>query len=196
VKELFVWVGPVHSGKTTRALLVAERYSRMGHKLLLVRPRQSVRDYERPGRLVTKNGCEFESADVRTAPEIQVVAAVNKPTVLWIDEPMLFDDEPQLYGIVSELRRTTTILVSGLSATSELDVFGTSMAKVIAVADKVFHCRADCHRCGSLGTATRSFFTGDRKDGQIKVGGEEVYQALCPDCWTAATAHKAQPILV
>jgi thymidine kinase len=96
---------------------------------------------------------------------------------------MLFDDEPGVFQAVMDVRKQMPVLVSGCAATSELDPFGASLPRLIAVADEVHFCRADCDSCGTLGVATRSIcLTG--KNGQVLVGGEETYRPVCPTCWS------------
>lgn len=186
MQTLRIWVGPTHSEKSTRAMRAARRLER--HMPVgLIRPVRSIRSYERPGFLVTKGGEAFPSNDVHSAHKIWPIAQRFK--AVWIDEPGLFDDEPFLFECVQEMRRYWPVLVSGLSATSELGVFGTSMSKMVSVADEVEWCRADCDGCGLLSSATRSFFKPGRKEQEIVVGGEESYSALCPPCWTADTAR-------
>lgn len=184
MRELICYYGPVHSEKSTRAAHAASRLQRLGFRVVLVRPLRSVREHERlqPGRLVTKNGYSFPSTDLETAAEI--TNAASGYDVVWIDEPMLFPDEELIFDAVQRLRRDSTVIVSGLAATSELEVFGTSMPRLLAVADEVTSCKADCDKCGAFGTATRSICL-KRKDGLVLVGGEETYQATCPACWRA-----------
>jgi thymidine kinase len=81
------------------------------------------------------------------------------------------------------------VLVSGLCATSELTVFGAVMPTLMALADEVIWCMADCDWCGSLGVATRSACTVEKK-GEVLVGGESVYKAACPTCWARARNAK------
>jgi thymidine kinase len=181
VKSLVCITGPVHSEKSTTALRIANRYCRLGQAVVLIRPKCAVRAHEVPGQLKTKNGLSFPSIDVETTAG--VVPAACGYDVVWIDEPALFPDEPALYQAVQSIRRKSVVIVSGLSATSELDPFGTSMPALLAVADKIRILRADCDFCGRYGAATRSLCVRP-KSGQVLVGGEESYRAACPRCWS------------
>jgi thymidine kinase len=184
MKLLRVFAGPMSAGKTTDALQVARRYARQNMNVILVRPSLSRRSFEkRPGILSTKAGEDFPSIDLSKAQEISY--ACELADVVWIDEPAIFPDEERLVGIVTELRKTKIILISGLSATSELEPFGTSMPKLIAMADQVCWASADCDLCGTHATATRSLYIGEApKTVQVQVGGEESYVPACADCWT------------
>lgn len=193
MKELIIWTGPVHSGKSTRALLQAERYRRLGHDVVLVRPSRSVRPDptdpdtgDRPGMLVTKTGHRYPSIEVEMA--VDIVDAAEGANVVWIDEPMLFEHEHDIAEVVGRVRAFATVLVSGLAATSELDPFGRAMPRLLAVADTVHWCKADCDHCHRVNAASRSFHRAGPKSEQVRVGGAESYEALCPQCWTDATA--------
>jgi thymidine kinase len=182
MRELIVWTGPVHSGKSTHALLRAARYRRLGHDVQLVRPRISVRPEigDTMGMLKTKSGHRFPSIEIDNPTEIE--EATEGCSVVWIDEAMLFGDKDHLVpDVVAWLRRRSIVLVSGLCMTSELRVFGSAMPQLMAMADDVKHCKADCDYCNSLSTATRSVCTVE-KQGDVQVGAS-IYKAACTSCW-------------
>jgi len=199
VKSLTIWTGPVASEKTTRALRHARRLVRRGFDLpWVIRPTKSVRRHEcdengNPnGFLVTKAGERFPSVECETARGI--FDAADGCTAVWIDEPMLFDDEKRLFEVVARLRKSARILLSGCSSDSDLSPFKTSFPRLIAVADRVKFCRADCDGCGTLGTATRSICLTGKKE-QVLIGGEETYRPACPSCWTKWTDGDVSSLL-
>lgn len=196
-----VFVGPVHSEKSTKACYEAMRYRRLGHSVILLRPSSSIRtrphpdveggvdpEWDRPGMLVTKNGTSFESVDFDSIIEIESLA--QGYDVVWFDEIMLAAaSEPHLqesaFAAIQRIRMDSLVLISGLSSTSELDVFTNLMAWLLATADEIEQCRADCDACGAFAAATRSVCLRE-KIGKVLVGGEADYHAMCPSCWTAA----------
>jgi thymidine kinase len=190
MKRLRVWSGPMCAAKTTGALQVARRYARQNMKVVLVRPASSKREHEtKEGHLSTKDGKEFPSIDLARASQIEDTA--QGADVVWIDEPAIFKDEEILPEVVARLRAKSIILISGLAATSELEVFGKAMPRLLAVADDVYWAAADCDICGTHGAATRSLYVGDTpKNGQVKVGGAESYVPACPACWTKKMAER------
>ena len=193
MKQLIIYTGPVHSEKTTHALRAASRHARLKHLVQLIRPVQSIRpDPDNPekgdrrGMLVTKNGEEFPSMDTGYARD--TVGFTQGADVVWIDEPQLWPDEEEVFGSVARIRKTALVIISGLSATSELEPFGVSMPKLLAVADEIVLLKADCDACATFGTASRSRYVGRApKEGQVKVGGVPDYNAECPTCWSALT---------
>jgi len=194
VKPLLVWAGPVSSSKSTKALSYASRLVRTGARVVLIRPTCSIRRHEQHGQLLTKSGLTWPATEVQRASQIEAAVPADA-TVVWIDEPMLFDEEALVYDVVRRLRERYIILVSGLPATSELEPFGTSFPRVMAVADEVIWCKADCDTSRRMESATRSMCLV-KKDGQKLVGGEETYRPACPEVWNlwhSAKEHEMQP---
>ena len=184
MKRLTVWAGPVLSSKSTRALGYARRLLRMDRKVLLVRPEIAVRSHEHSGLLRTRAGDVWEAHELERASLIEAHANERNPYAVWIDEPMLWDDEQVLYDVVKRLRANYEIMISGCPATSEMEPFGTSFPKIIAVADDVIWCKADCDFTQTMNTATRSVCLV-KKSEQRLVGGEETYKPASPEAWTA-----------
>ena len=187
MQVLKVFCGPMCAAKTTGALHVARRHARMGRKVILIRPSNSRRCHERdPISLSTKDGERFPCFDHESAEAIRDYA--GRADVIWIDEPNHFKDEEQLVEIIPMIRQHSTVLISGLGATSELEPFGISMGFLLSTADHVEWLSADCDSCKTIHTATRSLYVGVApKDGPLKVGGEESYLAVCPPCWNKLT---------
>jgi len=189
MKRLTVFIGSVHSGKTTRALEYARRLARQGHDLVAARPRKARRKHEPEGFIVTKGGEKWPVFELDCPLELTEIA--EGAGVVWVDEPMLFTHEQQvdLRTVVRNLRGDAQILVSGLGQTSELRRFGSIMAEMLCTADRIIQCFADCQECGGFGQATRSFFKTGPKVKSVSVGGSADYDALCPGCWNLRTAE-------
>lgn len=175
------------AAKTTGALQAARRYHRQGASVLLIRPKRSIRAHETVnGHLMTKDGESWPSQEYERAGQIPCYSI--EADVVWIDEPSLFEDDFDLPFVVNELRKRSIVLISGLAATSELEPFGEGMPLLLSVADDVIWLRADCDLCRKHDAATRSLFIGEEKEGQVHVGGKEVYRPVCPACWTNYTS--------
>lgn len=182
MKTLRIWTGPISSEKTTKALCAAKRLMRRGYDLVLIRPPCSRRSHEGDGSLlVTKGGEKWPCIEVRTALDIADAAA--GADAIWLDEPFMFEDQKKLYKVVRQLLRTKVVLISTISATSEMEPISPSISALLAVADEIHHCRADCDDCQRLGNASRSWHLAGPKTEKIKTGGEESYEPKCPTCW-------------
>lgn len=183
MKSLRIWTGPVASEKTTKALYAAKRLMRRGFDLVLVRPPRSKRDHEKnhDGFLVTKSGERWPCIEVTSALEIEMAA--EGADALWLDEPFMFDDQTKLYKVVRRVLRKSDVLISTIAATSEMEPISPSVSALLAIADEIHHCRADCDDCQRLGNASRSWHLAGPKTEKIKEGGEESYEPKCSSCW-------------
>lgn len=182
MKSLRIWIGPVASEKTTKALYAAKRLVRRGYDLVLLRPVCSRRKHEDDRFLVTKGGERWPCIEIVSALEIE--AAVEGADALWIDEPFMLKEQKKLYKVVTRVRRSAEVLISTISATSEMEPVSASVSALIAVADEIYHCRGDCDDCARLSNASRSWHLAGIKTEKIKTGGEESYEPKCPACWT------------
>lgn len=185
MKTLAMWIGPVSSQKTTEALQAAKRLVRRGHDLVLIRPPQSRRSHEPDDGhfLVTKGGERWPCIEVASALEIE--RAAEGATVVWIDEPFMFEEQRKLYAVVRRVLSHADVLISTISATSEMEPISPSVSALLAIADEIHHCRADCDDCRRFGNASRSWHLAGPKAEKVKTGGEEAYEPKCPSCWTS-----------
>ena len=184
MNSLRIWTGPVASEKTTKALYAAKRLMRRGCDLVLIRPPCSKRKHEsnHDGFLVTKSGEKWPCFEVRSALGIEEVA--ENADVVWLDEPFMFEDQKKLYGVVKKILRRSDVLISTIAATSEMEPISPSVSALLAVADEIHHCRADCDDCQRLGNASRSWHLAGPKTEKVKAGGEEAYEPKCAACWS------------
>jgi thymidine kinase len=190
-KLLIVYAGCTHAEKSTAAIQAAGRMKRLGRRVALIRPVQSIRpDPDNPakgdrlGTLVTKRGEEWPSIDLELAADIVTAFRASGADMLWLDEPGLWLEDDQLViPAVRRLRRHVDVMVSTIVADSEGEPFRTAPPWLWAAADVPAWRKADCDLCAGFGIATRSIYIGNQpKDGQVKVGGVSDYAASCPNC--------------
>jgi len=192
-KLLVVFAGPTHAEKSTGAIQAAGRLKRLGKRVVLIRPTQSIRpldpkdpdptEGDRPGALVTKRDEEWPSIDLESAADIVAAFEASGGDVLWLDEPGLWPDDHLAIPAVRQIRQRADVIVSTIVTDSEGEPFRTAPPWLWAAADVPSWRKADCDACASFGTATRSVYIGDApKVGQVKVGGVSDYAAFCPNC--------------
>jgi len=186
--RLYVYIGPVCAAKTTSALSRARRIKRLGKPVVLVRPFKSMRGDETEGKLITKDGQSFPSVEIKNADDL-LKLDYKHGTVFWVDEPALIPGK--LFKVIQSMRKNHAFLVSGISQDSEGQPFGTHIPKLLACADKIIQCIADCDFCGRLDSATRSLSLVS-KNTQVLVGGQETYRPACPDCWNSLIQQKPE----
>ena len=192
MKRLTVFTGPMAAGKSSRAIIMLERLQRRGLRVIGVRPGCSVRDFERAGgELRTRTGAKFPCMGLISVRSFaQCEGLVGENDVIWIDEPGLFDDAKDLYAAVGWMREHAEVIISGLTMTSEckpfsMDISGRCpVAAVLATADEIITCRADCDFCeAGRDAATRTVFFASDDKAERRVGGDEAYAPACVDCW-------------
>jgi thymidine kinase len=190
MNRLRVWTGPVRSEKTTKAAKMAGRLARH-FRVALIRPIRAVRPHESdPNVLIAQGGERWPCHNVASALEIEPTAVSLRAGVVWVDEPHLFDDEPHLFAQIQAIRLWAPVLVSGISSTDRLEPLGPSMPRILAVADEIVVCRADCEKCCEIEAATRSFDRTGTKTEAVRVGGAESYWPLCQTCWCELTYER------
>ena len=96
----------------------------------------------------------------------------------------MLEDQKKLYKAVARFRKHCDVLISTISATSEMEPVSSSISALLAVADEIHLCRGDCDDCQRLGNASRSWYLPGSKTEKIKTGGEESYEPKCPLCWS------------
>jgi thymidine kinase len=115
---------------------------------------------------------------------LDIEQAALGASVVWLDEPFMFADQKKLYGVVKRILRSADVLISTITATSEMEPISSSVSALLAIADEIHPCRADCDDCETLSAASRSWHLGGPKEEKIKEGGEEVYEPKCSGCWS------------
>lgn len=132
-------------------------------------------------KVVDHNGSDVACVPVNLAYDIW--AATEPSTdVVGVDEAQFFDS--QIVDIVTKLaNRGARVIVAGLDQDWMGQPFG-SMPQLLAIADDVTKLHAVCVSCGS--EATKSFRKATETD-TVRVGGHEAYEALCRDCYLAAS---------
>jgi thymidine kinase len=179
MKALCCWVGPMRGAKSTSALHAARRYQRLGSKVVLIRPPVSVRSHERQGLLITKNGETFPALECSNSDEFGKLA--NGADVVWIDEPFLFDNEKEVFSNIEKLRKNKTILVSTIGCDCFQKPIWESTGKILATADKIEFCTADCDFCLKFDVASRHINLFDLEHGKSAPGGD--FATVCIACW-------------
>lgn len=132
--------------------------------------------------LVTKGGDKWPCIEVKSSLEIE--EAAEGADAVWLDEPFMFDEQKKLYKVVKRLLRKHDVLISTIAATSEMEPISPSVSALLAIADEIHHCRADCDDCQRMGNASRSWHLAGPKTEKVKTGGEESYEPKCPRCWS------------
>lgn len=103
-----------------------------------------------------------------------------------IDEAQFFPDEALLYAVNKLLDIGADVVAATLDTDFCNNTFETS-AKLLAKADFLNKKSAICNKCGDVATRTQRINSSGRiapaSEARIKIGGDDDYEARCPECW-------------
>ena len=183
VAKLYFKYGAMGSSKTANALITKFNYEERGMKVWLIKPSIDVRD----GADVVKSRIGLKaSADVIT-PEKNIFEEYAKHQdcdVIIADECQFFRPEQidQLRAIVDKL--DIPVLCYGLRTDFLTHLFEGSR-RLFEVADSITEIKTIC-ACGKK-AIVNARIDGEGKivtqGGQILIGGNDSYVAMCHSCW-------------
>lgn len=178
--RLEVVAGGMYSGKSEE-LLRRVRRSRIAQKEVLLF-KHSIDDRYSSTHVVSHDNTSAKARMLREYAELgQIGASVD---VLAIDEVQFFTEE--IVSYLSALADSGKVVIAaGLDTDYTGEPFPT-MARLMAVADRVTKLHAVCVVCGD--EASRTYIKEKPASGsKVVVGGKELYEARCRHCF-------AQPI--
>ena len=176
---LTVVAGPMFSGKTSKLVAMVEVFSRMGHKVLTVKPKID-------NRYGAKR--EIHSHDNKKTPAIVVdgekpqiiiekILATGADKVIF-DEVQFFDKKKVLKVIDTLRGLGIHVIAAGLLYDYQRKPFGGT-PDLLGLADELLELFAICQKCGNLARHTQRLRGGK---GQIVVGAADMYIASCEKC--------------
>ncbi|HUD19024.1 MAG TPA: thymidine kinase [Patescibacteria group bacterium] len=177
--RLTVVAGPMFSGKTSKLVAMVEVFTRMGHKVLTVKPKL---DNRYGGKK------EIHSHDNKRTPAIVVdgespesiidkIVATGADKVIF-DEVQFFDKRKVMKVIEVLRNQGIHVIAAGLLYDYQRKPFG-STPDLMGLADERLELFAICQKCGSLARHTERVSGGK---GQIVVGAAGMYIASCEKC--------------
>ena len=177
--KLTVVAGPMFSGKTNKLVAMVEVFTRMGFKVLTVKPKLD-------SRYGGKN--EIHSHDHKKTPAILVDGespeSIIKKIVATRADKVIFDevqffDKDKVMQVIDVLRKMGIhVIAAGLLYDYQRKPFGAT-PDLMGLADERLELFAICQKCGSLARHTERVSGGK---GQIVVGAAGMYIASCEKC--------------
>lgn len=180
--SLRVVVGPMFAGKTSEIQSVVRRYGCLGRSVLVITADIDNRYQTSVAAIVNHD----RAAIPARAVDVRGLAAVLKwpefigATAIVVDEAQFFVD--CLIPFVREAvdRHSKHVVVVGLDGDAERRPFGDVLS-LMAHADSIEKKTALCRHCGDGTPAifTRRFAAAGAGDGQVAVGGADMYEPVC-----------------
>lgn len=177
--RLTVIAGPMFSGKTSKLVAMEDVFTRMGHKVLIVKPKLDDRfggkdeihthDHKRADAILV-NGDTPEEI-------IQKILDTGADKVIF-DEVQFFDKEKVMAVIQILKKKGYHVIAAGLLYDYQRKPFGAT-ADLLGLADERLELFSVCQKCGSLARHSQRLRGGK---GQIDVGAADKYIAVCESC--------------
>ena len=190
--KLYFKYGAMGSSKTANALITKFNYEERGMKVWLIKPSVDNRD----GVSAVRSRIGLSADAVVITPQMSIYEEYRKLTdfdVIIADEcqfftPAQIDD---LRKIVDEL--DVPVLCYGLRTDFLTKLFPGSL-RLFEVADSVTEIKTICG-CGKK-AIVNARIDGEGKvvteGGQILIGGNDSYMAMCHNCWKSAIAEQSK----
>ena len=188
--KLYFKYGAMGSSKTANALITKFNYEERGMRVWLIKPSIDVRD----GADVVKSRIGLSSQAEVITPDKDLVAEFNAHPnydVIITDECQFFTPAQidQLRRIVDE--KNIPVLCYGLRTDFLTHLFPGS-SRLFEVADSITEIKTICG-CGKKAIVNARIDSNGKivtEGGQILIGGNDSYVAMCHNCWQSAIAKQ------
>ena len=190
--KLYFKYGAMGSSKSAQALITQFNYEELGMKVWLIKP--SIDDRDGKNIIRSRIGLQRE-AQVITPEEniLETFAALSDVDVIIADEAQFFTPEQidQLRTIVDD--EDLPVLCFGLR-TDFLTHFFPGAMRLMELADSITEIKTVC-ACGRKATVNARIDENGRvvtEGGQILLGGNDSYVAMCHKCWKSKIRAQEQ----
>ena len=181
--KLYFKYGAMGSSKSAQALITKFNYEELGMTVWLIKPSIDTRD----GADIIRSRIGLEAHAQVITPETDIIKAYEEAgdhDVIIADEAQFFTPEQidQLRELVDE--KDLPVLCFGLR-TDFLTHFFPGAQRLMELADSLTEIKTVC-RCGRKATANARIDSEGKivtKGGQILIGGNDSYIAMCHQCW-------------
>ena len=182
--ELILYTGPMFSSKTTRLLMEADKRQYQKQSIISFKSKMDDR-YTQVGEIVTHNFNKIPAHLISTGDEMltkiaeQTALGTNIDTVI-IDE--LFLIENGAAACVNLFKKGYNVIVASIDLSFAGEAF-KEVKELMPYCTKIEKCTAVCAVCQSdaryTNRKTQISLSNTNKEGNIQVGGSELYEARC-----------------
>ncbi len=188
--KLYFKYGAMGSSKTANALITRFNYEERGMKVWLIKPSVDVRD----GASVVRSRIGLSAEADIVSPDTDIFAEYEKHS----DCDVIIADECQFFTTaqVDRLRRIVDelgipVLCYGLRTDFLTHTFEGSK-RLFEVADSITEIKTICS-CGKKAIVNARIDESGKivtEGGQIMLGGNDAYVAMCHSCWRSAISKQ------
>lgn len=170
-----VFTGPMFSSKTSKLLMTLERYKYQKKSVAIFKP--SLDNRYDAKKIVSHGGWTVDANVVKTGADIlEILSQMStEPDVVAIDEAFMISGVAEV--LLWLYKNGVEIVVSTLDLSSTGKPF-SEVEKLLVWATHVEKCTAVCTICSKDAYYTHKKQI-DESDGEIQVGGSELYDPRC-----------------
>lgn len=179
MKNINVFTGPMKSGKSSTIIKTANSLINQGENVKIFKP--CIDDRFDTDYIHDRNGNKISAININKIDELENYEADSYV----IDEFQFL--EGNLNTIQNLASKGKKFYIAGLNLTTEKKVFG-QMGELIKFSDNVQMFTANCDFCKSK-NAIYSYCSAE-KNGDILIAGDDVYFAVCPECYDRLNLSK------
>lgn len=166
--------GSMFSGKTEELIRRLKRATIAQLKVHIFKPAIDVR-YDKVN-IISHNENAIASTPVEHAK--QILALIDNPDVVGIDEAQFFDEA--IVDVCEQLTlKGIRVIVAGLDMDYLGKPFG-QMPNLLAVADYITKLHAICVQCGNIAHIS---YRKTNQDDQVLLGEKDLYEPRCRKCY-------------
>ena len=188
--KLYFKYGAMGSSKTANALITKFNYEERGMKVWLIKPALDTRD----GAATVRSRIGLSAEAEAVSPDVDLYVEFSKQK----DCHVIITDECQFFTAaqIDQLRRIVDemdipVLCFGLRTDFLTHLFEGSR-RLFEVADSITEIKTIC-TCGKKAIVNARIDENGKivtEGGQILLGGNDSYVAMCHSCWKAAIAKQ------
>ena len=170
-------VGPMFAGKSSAILSRVRRARTLNWNVFLVTCAIDTR-YDASGcQIITHDKDGLSAIGVKSLDGVRGLADYQAARLVILEEGQFF---PDLYAFVKAAVEEDgkDLIIVGLDGDSDRKPFG-QMLELIPLCDKVTKLTSLCKRCGDGTPAIFSALVKGQKEGQVCVGGADMYEPMC-----------------
>lgn len=177
--KLYFRYGVMGSSKTANALMTRFNYLEKNKTVLLLKPATDTRD----GITKIKSRIGLEADAVVVNRDTNIFDIWNNENIIIVDECQFLSKEQILELRIISSKYSVNVFCYGLRSDFRCQLFEGSEA-LLAVADEIQEIKSIC-RCGKKAIVNARFLNGKilTEGPQIQIGGNDLYEPLCYNCW-------------
>lgn len=177
--KLTVIAGPMFSGKTSKLVAMIEVFTRMGHRVLTIKPSLDNR-YGGKKEIHSHDHKKSEAWVVGHSLENSIVEKIllDGADKVIFDEVQFFDKEKVKQAVTQLKKRGIHVIAAGLLYNYKRQPFGAT-PDLLGLADERLELFAICQKCGSLARHSQRV-AGSKKE--VDIGVSDKYIAVCERC--------------